>query len=112
MTFSGFDPADAQMLGLSAALGAKLGAIRRGLLWTGVDVCGIGSLSFRAVWTAVDVHGWRLEIYGSEGCGFKSCRARHVDSLGDGRFSYHPASNAFSAKLRLQPFCNPISWRV
>ncbi len=40
------------------AVGAKLGAIRRGLVWTPVDACGIESLSFRAVWTAVDT-AWR-----------------------------------------------------
>jgi hypothetical protein len=43
-----------------------------GRLW---DTRGIGTLSFRAVWTAVDTHGRRLEIYGSEGWGFESLRA-------------------------------------
>jgi hypothetical protein len=63
-------------LGLrSPGLGAKLGAIRCGLVWTAVDVCGIESLSFRHVWTAVDTHGHGLEIYGSEGWGFESLRA-------------------------------------
>ena len=32
-----------------------------GRLW---DVCGIESLPFRAVWTAVDARGHGLEIYG------------------------------------------------
>ena len=41
-------------------LGAKLGAIRCGLLWTCVDACGIESLSFRPVWTAVDGCGHGL----------------------------------------------------
>ena len=44
--------------------GANLGAIRPGLVWTAVDVCGIESLPFRAVWTAVDARGHGLEIYG------------------------------------------------
>jgi hypothetical protein len=43
-----------------------------GRLW---DVCRIECLSFRAVWTAVDTRGRRLEIYGSEGWGFESLRA-------------------------------------
>ncbi|MCP3995671.1 MAG: hypothetical protein GY722_11475 [bacterium] len=42
------------------AVGAKLGAIRCGLLWTAVDACGIESPSFRAVWTVVDACGRRL----------------------------------------------------
>jgi hypothetical protein len=41
-------------------LGAKLGAIRCGLLWTAVDASGIGTLPFRAVWTAVDACGRRM----------------------------------------------------
>ncbi len=41
-------------------LGAKLGAILCGLVWTAVDAGGIESLSFRAVWTAVDGCGRRL----------------------------------------------------
>jgi hypothetical protein len=55
-------------------MGAKLGAIRGGLLWTCVDAGGIESLSFRAVWTVVDTCGHGLEIYGSGGWGFKSLR--------------------------------------
>ena len=62
---------------MALPLGAKLGAILCGFLWTAVDAGGIESLSFRPVWTSVDVCGHGLEIYGSEGCGFKSCRARH-----------------------------------
>ncbi len=61
-------PGGGSVSGSSAALGAKLGAIRCGLVWTGVDACGIETLSFRAVWTVVDTHGHGLEIYGSEGC--------------------------------------------
>ena len=57
------------------ALGAKLGAIRGGQLRTAVDTRGTESVSFRAVWTAVDTCGLRLEIYGSEGWGFESLRA-------------------------------------
>ena len=45
-----------------------LGAIRSGLLRSGVDAGGIESLSFRAVLTAVDTDGHALEIYGLEGC--------------------------------------------
>ena len=41
----------------ATALGAKLGAILCGLVWTAVDAGGIESLVFRAVWTAVDVCG-------------------------------------------------------
>lgn len=41
-------------------LGAKLGAIRCGLVWTAVDTHGIEGLSFRGVWTAVDAGGRRL----------------------------------------------------
>jgi hypothetical protein len=37
-----------------AVLGAKLGAILCGRLWTGVDAGGIESPYFRTVWTAVD----------------------------------------------------------
>ena len=47
-----------------------------------VDTCGrvwtqggIEALSFRPVWTAVDAHGHRLEIYGSGGWGFEFLRA-------------------------------------
>ena len=45
---------------LLALLGAKLGAIRCGLLWTAMDACGIETLSFRRVWTAVDACGHGL----------------------------------------------------
>ncbi len=62
-------------LGPEHDMGAKLGAIRCGPVWTAVDTCGIESLSFRAVWTAVDCCGLRVEIYGSEGWGFQSLRA-------------------------------------
>jgi hypothetical protein len=57
------------------SLGAKLGAIRCGRVWTGVDAGARGSLSFRRVWTPVDTRGRGLEIYGSEGWGFESLRA-------------------------------------
>ena len=56
-------------------MGAKLEAIRGGLVWTAVDAGGIESLSFRDVWTAVDTCGHRLDIYGSEGWGFEFLRA-------------------------------------
>jgi hypothetical protein len=58
-----------------SALGAKLGAILCGFLRTAMDVDGIESPLFRAVWTVVDAHGHGLEIYGSEGWGFESLRA-------------------------------------
>ncbi len=94
VTFLGSDGAVAQVSGFLAAMGAKLEAIRGGLVWTAVDAGGIESLSFRdvwtavdacgiesppfrAVWTAVDGCGHRLEIYGSEGWGFESLRACH-----------------------------------
>ena len=57
-------------------VGAKLGAIRGGLLRMCMDADGREGCLFMAVWTAVDAHRRRLESYGSEGCGFKSCRAR------------------------------------
>jgi hypothetical protein len=57
-------------------MGAKLGAIRRGLRRSRVDTGGIGSLLLSHVWTAVNAHGHCLAIYGSEGWGFKSSRAR------------------------------------
>jgi len=56
--------------------GAKLGAIRGGLLRSCMDGEGHESLPFQDVWTAVDVHGHRLEIYGSGGWVFESPRAR------------------------------------
>jgi hypothetical protein len=55
-----------------------LGAIRGGLLRTPVDGYGHRTVPFRAVWTAVDAHRRRLEIYGSEGWGFESLRACNV----------------------------------
>jgi len=64
----GSDGAAARVCGISAAVGAKLEAIRRGLVWTAVDGDGHGSHTFRHVWTAVDGCGHCLEIYGSEGC--------------------------------------------
>ena len=56
-------------------MGAKLGAIRCGFLWTPVDGGGLESPSFRPVWTPVDTYGRRLENYGSGGWGFESLRA-------------------------------------
>jgi hypothetical protein len=41
-------------------LGAKLGAILCGRVWTAVDACGQGGLPLRAVWTAVDGCGHGL----------------------------------------------------
>jgi len=70
-----------------AALGAKLGAIRGGSLRTAVDADGLESLSFRAVWTAADGCGRRLEIYGSEGWGFESLRACWETSVLAGDFA-------------------------
>jgi hypothetical protein len=46
-----------------------------------VDTRGHESLPFRAVWTAVDGCGHRLEIYGSEGWGFESLRAYSSEDL-------------------------------
>jgi hypothetical protein len=57
-------------------LGAKLGAIRVGPLRSCVDTGGIGSQLLSHVRTDVDVHGRRLEIYGSGGWVFESPRAR------------------------------------
>ena len=64
-----------------AALGAKLGAILCGLVWTAVDACGIESLCFRPVWTVVDACGHGLEIYGSGGWGFEFLRACRLNPL-------------------------------
>ncbi len=50
-------------------VGAKLGAISGGRLWTAMDDSGIGRLSFRAVSTVVDLGGRCLEIHGSDGWG-------------------------------------------
>ena len=57
-------------------VGAKLGAIPCGRRWTATDARGPESPSFQAVWTPVDTHGQRLEIYGSGGWVFESPRAR------------------------------------
>jgi hypothetical protein len=57
-------------------MGAKLGAIVCGFLWTAVDSDGIESPSFRPVRTTVDTSGRGLEIYGSGGWVFESPRAR------------------------------------
>ena len=40
-----------------------MGAILRALVWTAVDSSGTGSLQFQSVWTLLDPHGQRLEIY-------------------------------------------------
>ena len=56
--------------------GAKLGAIRRGLVWTAGDIGGIERLPFQVRWTLLDTRGHRLEIYGSGGWVFESPRAR------------------------------------
>lgn len=61
---------DRDSCGWRSASGAKLGAIRCGLVWTAEDTGGIESLSFRAVWTVVDARGRRLEILGSGGFGW------------------------------------------
>ncbi len=61
--------------------GAKLGAILCGPHQTGVDGNGIETTLFQALWTPMDTYGRRLEIYGSEGWGFESCRARQRVSL-------------------------------
>ncbi len=57
------------------ALGAKLGAIRCGLLRTAMDHHGQRTVWFRTVWTAVDFYGRSASIYGSEGWGFEFLRA-------------------------------------
>ena len=56
----GSDAAAAQTSDLT--LGAKLGANARGLLRTAMDSEGNKALRCKAVWTAVDAHGHRLEI--------------------------------------------------
>jgi hypothetical protein len=68
------------LISLVLWLGAKLGAIPCGIVWTPVDVGGPESRSAKRGWTVLDVCGHRLEIYGSEGWGFKSSRARQAKS--------------------------------
>jgi len=58
-----------------SSLGAKLGAIRGGLLRTATDDYGQRTLLFRTVWTATDGYGRAASIYGSEGWGFEFLRA-------------------------------------
>ncbi len=57
------------------ALGAKLGAIRCGLLRTAMDGYGQRTGWFRTLWTAADFYGRPASIYGSEGWGFEFLRA-------------------------------------
>ncbi|MEE8153880.1 MAG: hypothetical protein V3T53_02845, partial [Phycisphaerales bacterium] len=57
------------------ALGAKLGAIRCGLLRTAMDACGRNPVVVRTPWTAADGYGRVASIYGSEGWGFEFLRA-------------------------------------
>ena len=40
-----------------------------------MDTGGLEGPPFQRVWTLMDPHGRRLEIYGSEGWGFESLRA-------------------------------------
>jgi hypothetical protein len=60
----------------SPSPGAKLGAIRGGLPRFCMDGGGHGGFPFLRVWTAADIPGRRLEIYGSGGWVFESPRAR------------------------------------
>ena len=66
------------------ALGAKLGAIRCGLLRTAMDHYGQRTVWFRTVWTAVDFYGRSASIYGSEGWGFEFLRACQQSLYGSG----------------------------
>jgi hypothetical protein len=65
---------------LDPALGAKLGAVLCGQHRTDVGAFGLGCLHYQAQSTHMDVCGHPLEIYGSEGWGFKSSRARQARS--------------------------------
>jgi len=56
-------------------VGAKLGAIRDGLLRMAMDACGQNPVVFRTPWTAADGYGRSASIYGSEGWGFEFLRA-------------------------------------
>jgi hypothetical protein len=69
-------------------LGAKLGAILSGLVWTALDSSGTRSLQFQSVWTPLDLGGHRLEIYGSGGWVFESPRARCIRPAQAGVFAY------------------------
>ena len=60
---------------LLRALGAKLGAIRCGLLRTAMDGYGQRTVWLRTLWTATDSYGRPASIYGSEGWGFEFLRA-------------------------------------
>ena len=66
---------------IGCTVGAKLGAICCGPGWMAVDSYGQQTDLCRAVWTAVDAGGPRLEIYGSEGWGFESSRPRKRNPL-------------------------------
>jgi len=92
-------PAEWQASGLP--LGAKLGAIHCGFAWTGVDAGGRLSLPLRPVWTLMDIHGHRLEIYGSEGWGFESLQACCRDPLD--RKGFAPAQGTRPSDV-LEPF--------
>jgi hypothetical protein len=60
----------------STYMGAKLGASWGVPLQSCMDCHGHRALSLWNVWTAADPHRPLLDIYGSEGWGFKSSRAR------------------------------------
>jgi hypothetical protein len=98
-----------------AALGAKLGAIPYGPVWTAADAGGIESLSFRAVWTPVDARGHGLEIYGSEGWGLSQgdrvefSRACHQNPCESGGFVVRCMGVPSDV---WEPFAPAISWAL
>jgi hypothetical protein len=63
-----------QLLDSLPVVGAKLGTIRCGSVWTAVDGRRPGGFAHRAEWLPVDTDGHGLDIYGSEGWGFESLR--------------------------------------
>jgi hypothetical protein len=86
-----------------------VGAVLCGELWTVVDSCGVERPSFRAVRTAVDAHGRRLEIYGSEGWGLSlatgaSSPGRADEAPMNTGVSSRGGNSALNAEVLWEPF--------
>ena len=81
---------------LPRALGAKLGAIRCGLLRTAMDGYGQRTVWFRTLWTATDGYGRVASIYGSEGWGFEFLRACYSQGF---RGSRNPVAGLTTGQL-------------
>ncbi len=95
------------------ALGAKLGAIRCGLLRTAMDGCGLRTGWLRTVWTAADGHGRSASIYGSEGWGFEFLRACQRALPSDGEsLSVSAHRGAVLAHLAMPAISHSLGDRV